>query len=69
MHLNYQDPDAGVFYSSGYDIKGIYIYTYIISDVNEKAISVIIRSRHSANFMGVDGSIWLRSVLLENEWF
>ena len=26
INLNYQDPDAGVLSSSGYGVKGIYIY-------------------------------------------
>ena len=26
MHLNYQDPDASVLSSSGYGVRGIYIY-------------------------------------------
>ena len=44
MRLNYQEPDDGVLYYSGYGIRGIYIYIYtyiyitIIADVNEKAI-------------------------------
>ena len=29
MHLNYQDPDAGVLSSSDYGVRGIYIYIYI----------------------------------------
>ena len=27
MRLNYQGPDAGVLYSSGYGVRGIYIYS------------------------------------------
>ena len=53
MRLNYQDPDAGVFSSSVYGVRGIYIYIATISDVNENSIWVIIRSRHSSTFRGV----------------
>ena len=28
VRLNYQDPDSGVLYSSGYGVRGIYIYIY-----------------------------------------
>ena len=28
IRLNYQDPDDGVLYSSGYGVRGIYIYIY-----------------------------------------
>ena len=38
MRLNYQDPDTGVLSSSGYVVRGIYIYIAIIYDVNEKDI-------------------------------
>ena len=37
MRMNYQDPDAGVLSSSGYCVRGIYIYIAIIADVNERA--------------------------------
>ena len=40
--------------SSGYGVIWIYIYIAIISDVNEKAILVTIRSGRSATFTGVD---------------
>ena len=50
MRLKYQDPDAGVLSYLGYGVRGIYIYIAIICDVNEKAIWVIIRIRHSATF-------------------
>ena len=54
MLLNYHEPDAGVLSSSGYGVIWIYIYIAIISDVNEKAILVTIRSGRSATFTGVD---------------
>ena len=38
MRLNYQDPNSGVLSSSGYGVRGIYIYIAIIADINEKAI-------------------------------
>ena len=55
MRLNYQDPDAGVFFSSGYGVIGIYKYIAIIYDINYKAIWVIICIGHSATVRGVDG--------------
>ena len=58
MRLNYQDPDAGVFSSSGYGIRGMYIYIAIIADVTYKDIWVIIRSGHSATIRSVDGRSW-----------
>ena len=48
MSMNYQDPDADVLSSSGYGVRGIYVYIAIIYDVNEKAIWVVIRIGYSA---------------------